>query len=69
MDRGIFLTIRDLQKLLGCESYRTANVEHMAIRDVLKKNRISIQEYCKYEGLDFEYIWNFLRGKKNNPGL
>jgi hypothetical protein len=66
MEGGIFLSIKDLQQLLGCQSYKTANTLHLAIRDALKKKtkHITIKEYCKYEDLDFSYIWEFLRGKK-----
>jgi hypothetical protein len=66
MEGGIFLTIKDLQLLLGCDSYNTANKLHIALRDALgkKSKYISIQEYCKYEGLEFQYIWDFLRAKK-----
>lgn len=66
MEGGIFLTVKDLQRLLGCDHYNTANRQHLAIRDALgKKSRyITIKEYCDYEELDFEYVWVFLRGKK-----
>ena len=68
MDGGIFLSIKDLQLLLGCDSYYTANKEHLAIRDALNKktNHLTIKEYCAYEELDFEYVWGYLRGKKNS---
>lgn len=67
MEGGIFLSIKDLQKLLGCESYKTANSEHKSLRDVLNKKtkHITIKEYCEYEGIDFAYVWGFLRAKVN----
>lgn len=66
MEGGIFLSIKDLQRLIGSDSYRSAAYQHQAIRDGLKKStkHITIKEYCDYEGLDFEYIWNYLRSKK-----
>ncbi len=67
MEGGIFLTIKDLQNLLGCDSYTTANKEHLAIRDALGKTKnITIKEYCDYEELDFDYVWGYLREKKNH---
>lgn len=63
--KGIFLSIKDLQLLLGCEHYNTAQKHFQCLLDTLKKKskHISIKEYCQYEGLDFEYVWEFLRGK------
>lgn len=65
MEGGIFLSIKDLQKLLGSNSYRTVARQHQALRDILNKLHITVKEYCEYEKLDFEYVWNFLRQKKN----
>lgn len=63
MNSGIFLTIKDLQTLLGDPSYRTANRLHLFVRKALgKRSRyLTIKEYCHYEGLDFNYIWTVLR--------
>jgi hypothetical protein len=69
MEGGIFLTIKDLQRLLGCDNYKSAARQHLALRDALRKKSkyISIREYCAYEGIDFEYVWTFLRPEKNKP--
>jgi hypothetical protein len=66
MEGGIFLSIKDVQILLGFKNYHTAQKHLKAIRDALKKKSkyITIHEYCKHEELDFEYVWEFLRGKK-----
>lgn len=66
MNGGIFITVQDVQKLLGCESYKTAHSYHLAVRDAINKKHsklITIKEFCEYEELDFEYIWSVLRGK------
>lgn len=65
MEGGIFLSIKDLQRLLGCENYNTANRLHLQIRDSLgkKSKYVTVKEYCQYENLDFDYVWEFLRGK------
>lgn len=65
MSQGIFLTIKDVQTLLGTDNYNTANSLHLSVRDALgkKSKYITIKEYCDYEGLDFNYIWEVLRGK------
>ena len=65
MEGGIFLTIKDVQMLLGFDNYNTANRIHLSVRDALgkKSKLITIKEYCEYEELDFDYVWNYLRGK------
>ncbi len=64
MEGGIFLKVKDIQVLFGC-TYRTASTELCTIRDALgkKTKHITIKEYCKYEDLDFDYIWETLRGE------
>jgi hypothetical protein len=66
-EEGVFLTVKDLQKLRGCRSYKTANVEHIAIRKALGKDtkHLTIKEYCDYQKIDFDFIWEFLRGKQS----
>jgi hypothetical protein len=66
MDGGIFLTAKDLQLLMGIDSYSAASRIHLGIRDALgKKNkRLTIKEYCEFEELDFEYVWTYLRIEK-----
>lgn len=67
MSGGIFLSIKDLYRLLGCENYKTAQSLHKSIRDSLRKKSkyVTIREYCQIEDLDFEYVWKFLRGDEN----
>lgn len=64
MEGGIFLTVKDLMKLLGYDQYNSALREHLAIRDSLgkKDKRLTIKEYCEYEKVDFNYVWEYLRG-------
>jgi len=66
MEDGIFLTIKDLQRLLGFKHYTNASKEFRTLRDILKKKskHITIKEYCEYEEIDFEYVWEFLRGDR-----
>lgn len=75
MDKGIFLTVKDLMLIIGCDNLRSTQQAHKAIRDALckDKRKLTIKEYCKYEGLDFKEIWAFLRNTKtenkiNNGG-
>jgi hypothetical protein len=65
MDERIFLSIQELSRLLGW-TYKAAAKEHLAIRDSLNKKdrRLTIKEYCDYEKIDFDYVWEYLRGKK-----
>ncbi len=64
METLIFLTIKDLQKLLGIR-YDSAHKLHLAARDALgkKSKYITIREYCKMEDMNFDEVWQFLRGE------
>ena len=63
MDKGIFLTIKDLMRITGVENYYSSARAHLAIRDAIckGKRKLTIREYCKFEGLDYEEVINFLR--------
>jgi len=65
MEGGILFTIKDLQRLLGIDNYKSAAKQHKTVRDSLNKKgkKITIKEYCECEDLDFEYVWEYLRGK------
>ena len=65
MESGIYLTIKDLMKITGSYSYDGTGNTHRAIRDAIGKNKrkLTIREYCEYEGVSFEEIWEFLRAK------
>lgn len=65
MEGGIFLTIKDLMKLNGGNSYNSAGNQHRALRDSIGKNKdkITIKEYCDHEKIDFDFVWSFLRKK------
>lgn len=69
MTGGILITVKDIQELLGIDSYRSAAKQLQSVRDTLQKKgrRITIKEYCEAEDLDFEYVWRFLRGNKVSP--
>ncbi len=64
MGRGIFLTIKDLMILTGSLSYNSSAYSHLGIRSAIahRKRKLTIKEYCEYEKIDFEYVWNYLRG-------
>lgn len=79
---GIFLTVKDLMRLLGSQSYDATRKEHAYIRlSLVKKGKkpiknlrivkrkLTIGEYCSYMGLDFVEIWRFLRGDEPHPDV
>jgi len=68
MEGGILLTVKDLQRLLGMDNYSSAARHLRAVRDSLNKKgeKITIKEYCQCEDLDFDYVWEFLRGKQDD---
>lgn len=64
MDAGIFLTIKDLMKLLGSNSYSSCAYQHKIIRDSIAtgKKKLTVKEYCDYERIEFDVVWKFIRG-------
>lgn len=66
MDKGIFLTTKDLMRLIGTDNEASAGRMHRAIRDAIAKDKrkLTVKEYCQYERLDFKEIWSFLREGK-----
>lgn len=66
MEKGIFLTVKDLMRLTGTDNETSAGRMHRTIRDAIAKNKrkLTIKEYCEYERLDFKEIWTFLREAK-----
>ncbi len=62
MTRGIFLTVKDLMRLTGSNSYEATRQLHKAIRNKIKegKRKLTIKEYCNHEGLDYQEIIEFL---------
>ncbi len=66
MDKGIFLTVKDLMRLTGSDNEASTARAHRAIRDAIAKDKhkITVKEYCQYEKLDFKEIWIFLREGK-----
>ncbi len=64
--KGIFVEIMDIKILHGC-SYMTAFRKMKVLRDSLSKEKhqeISINEYCKYEGITEQ---EFMEGTKIIP--
>ena len=62
---SIFLTIKDLMRLMDTDHYDSAQRAHKAIRDAiaLDKKKLTIKEYCNFEKLRYEEVCEFLRGK------
>ncbi len=62
-DKNHFLTVKDLMKLTGSDSYQATWKTHQTIRDSIGENKrkLLIREYCEYEQIDFKYVWSVLR--------
>ena len=62
---GIYLSVKDLMILTGSVNYKSVAKSHKAIRDSIAvgKRKLTISEYCQYEGLDAQEITRYLRGK------
>ncbi|MHB8260459.1 MAG: hypothetical protein ACYDCN_08530 [Bacteroidia bacterium] len=65
MESGIYLSIKDLMSVTGTYSYSATARAHKGIRDAIapNKRKITIREYCEYEGVSFDEVWAFLRIK------
>lgn len=69
MTQKILFHIADLQRITGY-SYDYASRVHRGIRDALGcKSHLTIRQYCKFEGLPYREIYNFLTGATAHPGL
>ena len=66
MEGGIYLSIKDLMKLTGSNSYKSTAKSHKVIRDCIaaNKRKITIKEYCDYEGLNYPEIFFYLRNTR-----
>ncbi len=62
----IYLSVEDLKKLMGSYSQEYARNKHKKIRDELGKSdgSLTIGDYCRYSGDNYEEIYIFLRGKR-----
>jgi hypothetical protein len=66
MNHGeLFLSIKELQYLMGTQWYKSAARKHKAIRERLRKGKkdLTIQEYCESEGLSYRDTYKALRGE------
>jgi len=61
---GVFLTVKDLMLLTGCTCYSSTARTHKAIRDSIAggKKKLTVMEYCQYQGVDYKEITRYLRG-------
>lgn len=59
---GILITPKDIMLLTGINCERTAQKEHLTIRDSLgiTTKRLTIKKYCDYWEMDYEEVANFL---------
>ena len=62
MKRGIFLTVKDLMRLTGSNSYEATRQLHKSIREaiVINKRKLTIKEYCKFEVIEYNEVIEFL---------
>lgn len=66
MNRGeSFISIKELQGLMGTNWYNAAQRKHKAIRDKLGKGKrnLTIKEYCDHEDLPYRATYFSLRGE------
>lgn len=63
---GMLLSVRDIELITGITNGRSAQREHLTIRDALGKTskRLSIKEYCDYWGLNYEETAQFLNDNR-----
>lgn len=65
---GIFLEIKQLMQLTGTNSYKSAQKQHKTIREAIApgKRKLTIREYCQYEGLNYDEVIAVLKGSKKS---
>ncbi len=66
MNQGpMFLSIKDLQKLMGTAWYNSAQKRHKAIREAIRpgKKDLTIREYCEYTGASHRQTHKMLRSE------
>ena len=66
MNQGpMFLSIKDLQSLMGTQWYNSAQKRHKKIRERIRsgKKDLTIKEYCEYTGSQFHRTYIELRGE------
>jgi G:T-mismatch repair DNA endonuclease (very short patch repair protein) len=65
MNQGkTFLSIKELQSLMGTAWYGSAKRRHKAIRDRIRPGKpdLTIREYCEFAGLRYRETYRTLRG-------
>ena len=66
MNKGpIYMTAKDLARLMGTNRMNTAYARHKSIREAIhpRKPSLTIAEYCMHQGEDFRATYYFLRGQ------
>lgn len=65
---GILITPRDIMLITGADCERSAQKEHLAVRDSLniKNKRLTIKQYCVYWNFDYTEIIQFLNDNRPN---
>ncbi len=66
MNQGpMFLSIKDLQSLMGTQWYTAAARRHQAIRNEIRprKRDLTIKEYCEHTGASYRHTYQALRGE------
>ena len=66
MNRGKdFLSIKELQSLMGTAWYESAKRKHKAIRNEIRSGKadLTIREYCNHVGLNYTETYHALRGE------
>jgi hypothetical protein len=58
-----YISIQDLMSLMGTENKSTAYARFRTICEAIQpgKRNLTIKEFCRFEGHDFEEIWEVLR--------
>ena len=69
MNKGIFLTVKDLMELTGCNNENSAGKMHRSIRDSISKGKrkLTIKEYCQFERINTEEVWGIIRRDQKYP--
>lgn len=60
-----FITPEDMMLMIGTPNRSTAHYRFKAICEAIKpgKRSLTIREFCRFESLDYQEVWEMLRPK------
>lgn len=63
METLVFIRIKEVQILLGCNQYNTALRHHKAARKALHKKSkyLTVKEFCNFMDMNYEQVLEYIK--------